>query len=786
MALIQRWNKSKDPEAFTEIIHRYAGLVYGACLRVLRNADDAEDVAQECFMRLGKAPVQVTTSFAGWLHTMATRRAINRLRTNARRNARERTYAETRPRTSDAAWDDVQHLIDEAVAGLPDELRIPLVEHYLLGRTMESIGEEIGISRQAISRRVQKGVDKIRVELRGKGVPVAPAVLAGGFVEFGKASPTAELQRGLLNSAVGGIDAGTLEQVAATKTTAAMFSPLAYAVVAALFVAGALGLWAAERSSHDVPISPLADVILPVAVQSEVEEESTDTPEEQVIPPVTSPVEKLLLQLATVAEEEPKQRGISGMVVLEKTKVPIAGVEVELIEKRDQQVYPPETKSETGADGIFEFPEADPMSLLALRLGWPYRYTTDSFTQTVWVDRAQDYFVIEAREQGAVTGYVRDPDGSPVHRARIARSYFFEGSTSIMGYSDESGRFGFAHDGGTWRIKAMGTLGLGIESELMVFDLIQGDNVKHDFILPKSAAIHLSITKPDGRAPASIRRGKVRFDKAEKTRRIHFNDDPFMRTGELFTLPLLNAGNYTLTVEVNGFEPAVVGPITIPQELTDQYASIALRPVMVAAKPGKDLSEVDSRPETDEPDPVTITFNIQDAYANPLGEAGTFIYAVNEWGSSVDSSQGLTLWTRPGTYWLIAVKEGYTADVQYASVSEESNITFTLGERGAIHGSLPQPSERKLSVLPLDLWELFGEPSGIGQIDRSRRGIGTALAQGAQPDENGSFALPYLPEGWYVVMSDSAASAPVEVRAGHETGPIHLAPATLPAADVSQ
>ena len=101
IALIQRWNDSRDPDAFAEIVHRYAGLVYGACLRVLRNASDAEDVAQECFMKMGKAPVHVNSSLGGWLYTMATRRAINQLRSETRRSERgPRRWTRLRERAS--------------------------------------------------------------------------------------------------------------------------------------------------------------------------------------------------------------------------------------------------------------------------------------------------------------------------------------------------------------------------------------------------------------------------------------------------------------------------------------------------------------------------------------------------------------------------------------------------------------------------------------------------------------------------------------------------------------
>jgi DNA-directed RNA polymerase specialized sigma24 family protein len=42
--LLQRFAKTGDPEVFSEIVRRHAGLVYGACLRILADKDRAADV----------------------------------------------------------------------------------------------------------------------------------------------------------------------------------------------------------------------------------------------------------------------------------------------------------------------------------------------------------------------------------------------------------------------------------------------------------------------------------------------------------------------------------------------------------------------------------------------------------------------------------------------------------------------------------------------------------------------------------------------------------------------
>ncbi len=66
-ALLERWITNRDAEALSELVSRYADLVYGVCRRVVRNEADAEDVAQDCFLRLARTKSPPRSSLAGWL-----------------------------------------------------------------------------------------------------------------------------------------------------------------------------------------------------------------------------------------------------------------------------------------------------------------------------------------------------------------------------------------------------------------------------------------------------------------------------------------------------------------------------------------------------------------------------------------------------------------------------------------------------------------------------------------------------------------------------------------------
>jgi RNA polymerase sigma factor (sigma-70 family) len=179
LILLERWTAQRDAEALRELIVRHSGMVYGTCRRILRNEAEAEDVTQECFVKLIQAGDSVRTSFAGWLHRSATHRALDRLRAQKRRIARENAYARTQAEDAEKGdsakrneWAELQPVIDEAIAELDEDLRYPIVQHFLEGQTHREVAESLGIGRSAVTLRIHQGIDVLRENLRHRGVVV--------------------------------------------------------------------------------------------------------------------------------------------------------------------------------------------------------------------------------------------------------------------------------------------------------------------------------------------------------------------------------------------------------------------------------------------------------------------------------------------------------------------------------------------------------------------------------------------------------------------------------------
>jgi RNA polymerase sigma-70 factor (ECF subfamily) len=140
----------QDPRAeFEALYHEHHRRVYAIALRFARDADRAEEIVQDAFVRVWRSMPSFNgnSRLSTWVHSVAVNAALDGLRARSRREARiepgidpDRYAAEVGRAMPDADLD-----LERAIASLPDGAREIVILHYIEGYPCAEIAERLGI-----------------------------------------------------------------------------------------------------------------------------------------------------------------------------------------------------------------------------------------------------------------------------------------------------------------------------------------------------------------------------------------------------------------------------------------------------------------------------------------------------------------------------------------------------------------------------------------------------------------------------------------------------------------
>ena len=147
---------------FEERLAECGPLAYRVARGVLRNTADAEDVAQEALLRAYRQfdRLRDRTRFRAWLVRIAFRLALDRLRSGKRRELRDMLWSQPEYHPPAANAEDLavsnefQAHLDNALAELPEKLRLVLLLAAMEGHTIDEIAGMLGISTGTVKSRI--------------------------------------------------------------------------------------------------------------------------------------------------------------------------------------------------------------------------------------------------------------------------------------------------------------------------------------------------------------------------------------------------------------------------------------------------------------------------------------------------------------------------------------------------------------------------------------------------------------------------------------------------------
>jgi hypothetical protein len=93
----------------------------------------------------------------------------------------------------EATQSEMRSMLDQELSRLPDRYRVPLVLHYLEGRTQEEVSQLLGCSRNTIHSRLARACERLRGRLTRRGLALTSGGLAAALSEEASAAVPAML-----------------------------------------------------------------------------------------------------------------------------------------------------------------------------------------------------------------------------------------------------------------------------------------------------------------------------------------------------------------------------------------------------------------------------------------------------------------------------------------------------------------------------------------------------------------------------------------------------------------
>jgi RNA polymerase sigma-70 factor (ECF subfamily) len=144
---------------FEERLTDSSRLAFRLAYSVLRNREDAEEVAQEAFVKAYRKfqSLRDRARFRAWLARITWRLALDRRRSALRRERREQAVAEPPPAPTVedlAASSEFRERLERAIAELPEKLRMVLVLAAIEGRDLREVAALLGLPEGTVKSRL--------------------------------------------------------------------------------------------------------------------------------------------------------------------------------------------------------------------------------------------------------------------------------------------------------------------------------------------------------------------------------------------------------------------------------------------------------------------------------------------------------------------------------------------------------------------------------------------------------------------------------------------------------
>ncbi len=164
--------KDGSHSAFSLLVERYMKHAYNIAYGFLNDHDDAEDVAQESFVRVYESinGFRGDSNFNTWLYRIVTNVSLNKLR--QRKSVRHQSLSsvnETMASFAIATYDqpriDIQETLERAIHELPTLQRAVVILRHLNGLSTRQVSHILGCSEGTVKTHLHRALKKMKIKV---------------------------------------------------------------------------------------------------------------------------------------------------------------------------------------------------------------------------------------------------------------------------------------------------------------------------------------------------------------------------------------------------------------------------------------------------------------------------------------------------------------------------------------------------------------------------------------------------------------------------------------------
>lgn len=182
-AHLAKLSREGDRNAFAELVDIYKDKIFHLSYRMMNNAQEAEDVVQETFLRvyLNLHRYDETLKFSTWIFRIATNLCIDRLRKRKAIYSLDADMADSEGTDwyallpSDGETPEKQLVVSEtreevrrAIASLPEKYKSVIILRYLHDLSLQEIGDVLDMPITTVKTRVHRGREYLRKRLENE------------------------------------------------------------------------------------------------------------------------------------------------------------------------------------------------------------------------------------------------------------------------------------------------------------------------------------------------------------------------------------------------------------------------------------------------------------------------------------------------------------------------------------------------------------------------------------------------------------------------------------------